>query len=257
MIDIRPIFANEAEAYVKVLCDTFSLDFRRVMSILFDPMFSDFYTKWALFDSGVVESILTTVPVSFGWGLGIGISGVATRESSRRKGYARQLLDTVHQTNENAGRPVALLFARDTRLYEDIGYVVVDDVVRASIKNIKIRRKVGPIETPSVHYLYNRWAEQDESRLIRDDERWKHWGWHLRTPTPCGDGYACVEGNVLREIIKSNQESLELPDRDIHWFGLRTIAESMGISLINPQRELIFMARNAPKPPQMLMTDQF
>ena len=59
--------------------------------------------KWAYFRAGRMESILTTVPLLFGWGRAIGIAGVATRHASRGQGFASELVRETLKCADTAG----------------------------------------------------------------------------------------------------------------------------------------------------------
>ncbi|MFQ3677072.1 MAG: GNAT family N-acetyltransferase, partial [Fimbriimonadaceae bacterium] len=133
MTEIRPIRGDEAETFLRLLCDVFELDFNRAHGVFFnEPMF-DLQSKWALFDRGRMVSILTTVPLSFGWGDAIGIAGVATAPPERGKGRAGALVRFVVQNAFDLGCRSAYLFARQTAVYERVGFEVIDRVVRAPL----------------------------------------------------------------------------------------------------------------------------
>jgi GNAT superfamily N-acetyltransferase len=256
MIEIRPIRRDEAEAFLELLCDVFSLDLVRAHSIFFtEPMF-DISRKWALFVEGEITSILTTTPLVFGWGRGFGIAGVATRRSRQGQGHAARLLRHVLAESRVMGETGALLFAKDARLYECVGFQTLDVVVRADLRT-------APCEPPDPFFddamrpLYDEWAAAEPGRLRRDDLRWRYWNWHFRMCSPFQDGYLCYEPGLLREMVFADPvDCFPLP-ASTEWFGLQSMADAMSLPISNPRSELHLMGHNVPVMPQMFMTDQF
>ena len=68
MTEIRPVRPDEAEAFLELLCDVFSLDLNRAYDVFFSEPLFDLDRKWALFEGREMVSILTTTPLIFGWG---------------------------------------------------------------------------------------------------------------------------------------------------------------------------------------------
>ncbi|MCA1997077.1 MAG: GNAT family N-acetyltransferase [Armatimonadetes bacterium] len=257
MIDVRPIRREEAEEFLRLLCDVFQLDYRRAEQVFFtEPMF-DLSRKWALFEGPRMVSILTTVPVEFGWGRGFGIAGVATRPERRREGLAAVLLERVLERSAKQGEAFALLFAQDPRLYERLGFVVLDRVVRARLAWHNGKRMGEPLSLERVQAIYDAWAAGHPSRLRRDARRWSFWRWNLRVSVEVPGGYACVEGETLREAVADaplRPNGLALGNR---WYGLSTMAERLGLPLADAETAMLFMGRGVPDVPQMYLTDQF
>jgi GNAT superfamily N-acetyltransferase len=255
--EIRPIERSEAESFLRLLCEVFDLDVGRARDIFFqEPMF-DLNRKWALFENGAMVSILTTTPLRFGWGRAIGISGVATRSDLRGAGHAGRLLERVLEHARRSDEGAAILFARDTKLYERVGFEFLDYVVRGPVDVAPPEAVSEPMPHEKVRGLYERWSEADPARLRRDDRRWSYWRWHYRLCTPCGGGYVCTEGGVMREAVLSSPcEKLPLP-RGTEWLGLASMAESAGIPVGRASNELMLLGWNVPACPQMFMTDQF
>ncbi|HZH98121.1 MAG TPA: GNAT family N-acetyltransferase, partial [Fimbriimonadaceae bacterium] len=134
MRQIRPIEQSEGEDFLRVLCEVFDLDFKRAASIFFhEPMF-DIDRKWALFEDGGIASILTTVPLEFGWGRAVWIAGVATIAQRQRQGLASELISEVLRHGAASGEAPALLFAKRPGLYESLGFECLDEVIRAQIR---------------------------------------------------------------------------------------------------------------------------
>lgn len=256
-MNVRQITADESEQFLQLLCDVFGLDYPRAQGIFFnEPMF-DLQRKWALFDGAEMVSILTTVPLHFGWGNAIGIAGVATRPQNQGKGHAGRLLEAVLQASAERGEPSALLFARETGLYERAGFERIDDVIRGEIVGAIDEPPRAVLEYDDVKLIYERWAEGHAARLRRDERRWKYWRWTFRMCSPIADGYACLEGNILRECVSSNVPSRWPIGRGAHWLGTRSMARLLGLELLDPQFDLYLMGFNIPVMPQMFMTDQF
>lgn len=257
MIEIRAIQQSEASPFLRLLCEVFELDYDRAEGIfLNEPMF-DLRRKWALFDRGEIVSILTTVPLEFGWGSAIGIAGVATKVSRQRQGLAERLIKTVLDLAEAQGESAAWLFAKEQGLYARCGFRVVDEVVRFPLEcepddNLKDMLAFDQIRT-----MYDDWSVQDPSRLRRDDKRWKYWKWNLRVCTSFENGYICHEGKQIREAVVSRRSRPWRFPSDSEWMGLRSMAESLDLPKGEPIPELFLMGRNAPGVPQMFMTDQF
>jgi N-acetylglutamate synthase-like GNAT family acetyltransferase len=257
MIQVRPIHEAEAPQFLQLLCDVFELDYSRASGIFFqEPMF-DLRRKWALFDDREMLSILTTVPLDFGWGPAIGIAGVATKVSRQREGLAGRLLDVVLEISAEQGEEAAWLFARETGLYAKHGFQVVDEVVRSPVTCEVDDRLTDMLTFEEIQETYNSWANQDPSRLKRDERRWRFWKWNLRVCTAFQGGYVCHEGKLIRELVApSRRMPWRLPS-DAEWVGLRSMAQGLDLNLRSPEPELHLMGRNAPGTPQMFMTDQF
>lgn len=240
-----------------MLCDAFDLDFTRAKGVFFrEPMF-DVDRKWAYLKNGRIESILTTVPLLFGWGRAIGIAGVATRRSSRGLGYASELLREMLRCSSKADEGRALLFAKQTEVYERVGFRKLDDVIRASVDSGANTDLPGVLSFEQVENIYNDWAGRNPNRLRRDARRWDYWKWNLRVCCPFSTGYLCIEGNLIRECIV---EEL-IPGWPVHpgteWIGLRTMAQSLGVPATGEEFELHLMGYDFDEVPQMFMTDQF
>lgn len=256
MTEIRPIRETEAEAFLQLLCDVFKLDYNRAYDVFFsEPMF-DLQRKWALFEGAEMVSILTTTPLAFGWGNAIGIAGVATRVSRQREGHASRLLQRVLRESDRRGEGAALLFARETELYDHNGFEPLDRVIRAPLV-LSPEEIDEPMEQGEVEALYNAWSAAHPDRLRRDARRWTYWRWHYRLAAPFGSGYLCHEPGVLREALYTSKvSSLPLP-RGTEFLGTTFIADQLELPLKDPVVDLYLMGRNVPGIPQLFMTDQF
>jgi GNAT superfamily N-acetyltransferase len=258
LTEIRPIRPHEAEEFLELLCNVFGLEIDRARSLFFtEPMF-DLRRKWGLFEGPEMLSILTTVPLTFGWGQGIGIAGVATREDRRREGLASRLLDRVTQESCRGGEIAAYLFAKQPGVYAANGFEVVDRVIRGEIVRSAELTVPEPWDFEDVHRRYSEWAAADPARLQRDERRWRYWQWNLRVCTNIGDGYVCTEGGVIREAVSS----IPLPEPWMlppvtEWVGLESMTEALQVPLVSRSSDLLLMAKSAPSAPQMFMTDQF
>ncbi len=258
MTEMRPIQQEEAEGFLRLLCDVFDLDFGRAQGIFYnEPMF-DLNRKWGYFDGGELISILTTVPLVFGWGRAIGIAGVATRPDRRRRGIGAALLCEALSSCEAAGETGALLFARQVGLYERCGFRTLDQVVRAQIRTHGEGVGAEPVPTEEVVDMYDTWATGNANRLRRDERRWNYWKWNFKVCLPFTGGYLCPEGSIVRECITHELLNEWPVAKGTMWFGLTSMAAQMGVPLEPAQEaELILMGRNVPGLPQMFMTDQF
>lgn len=255
MTEIRPIRGEESDAFLELLCEAFGLDYDRARTVFFaDPLY-DPRRKWALIEGQELISILTTVPLQFGWGKGIGIAGVATRERCQREGYAGRLLDRVVREHERSGEGIALLFAREPGLYAGHGFELLDHVVRGPFVS-SFESAGDPLPDEEVRRRYDAWACDDPSRLRRDDRRWDYWRWSLRSGIPLGEGYFCQEGSIVREVVGARMAAFPVSPA-VEWFGLRTLAEELELPLVSTVDELLFMGRGVPSVPRMFMTDQF
>lgn len=257
MEEIRPIVRAEAEQFLHLLCDVFALDFKLAESIFFNEPLFDLNRKWALFDGHKMLSIMTTVPLSFGWGKGIGIAGVATRPDCRGGGLAGRLLDHVLERSRACGETSAFLFAKDARLYERIGFTVVDEVVRGRISEPESKAKPSVLSLDEIQAVYNAWAARKACRLRRDAQRWRYWKWNLRVCTAVEGGYACLEGDKVRELVADPAPPTWQLGPNVSWLGLKSMAGLAGLDLVEPRFELYLMAHSSPEPPQMFLTDQF
>lgn len=258
MTEIRPLRGTgEAEEFLQLLCDVFELDFDRAHGIFFnEPMF-DLRRKWALFEGPEIVSILTTVPLTFGWGRAIGIAGVATRLDRQREGHAGRLLERVLQESEKAGEGPTLLFARETSLYERVGFKTIDQMVRAPIVAEVDEEMREMLSFDEIQGCYDAWASAHPDRLRRDERRWKFWKWNLRVCTPLPGGYVCHEGKTIRECVMNRPPEKWLLPAGSEWIGTTFMAEQLQIPLTDPELEFHFMAYRLDRMPQLFMTDQF
>lgn len=257
MQEIRSVHQSEAETFLQLLCSVFELDYARAHAIFFTEPLYDLSRKWALFEEGQIASILTTVPLTFGWGKAIGIAGVATEPSCQGRGLASALLEHVITQSKSFGETGVLLFAKDTRVYDRMGFRNLDEVVRGSISSIPEVQVPLDLDYSRVRQIYDEWATHDPNRLRRDDLRWKYWRWNMRICTPVSDGYFCIEGNSVREAVVSRPPNQWPMPGQLEWFGLRSMAERLDLRIKNEERELYLMGYNVPEIPQMFLTDQF
>jgi GNAT superfamily N-acetyltransferase len=258
LTEVRPIRPHEADDFLELLCRVFGLELERARSIFFtEPMF-DLRRKWALFEGPAMLSILTTVPLEFGWGRGLGIAGVATREDRRREGLASLLLDRVLADGRGHGEVAAYLFANQPGVYALNGFEVVDRVVRGPIVRSPELSVPESLAFEEIQARYAEWALADPGRLRRDERRWRYWQWNLRVCTPLADGYVCTEGGTVREAVISEgvREPWVLPPGS-EWVGLESMTDALGVPLVSRSSDLLLMAKGAPSRPQMFMTDQF
>lgn len=257
MTEIRPIKESEAEPFLELLCRVFDLDYGRAHSIFFTEPLYDLDRKWALLENGKPVSILTTVPLEFGWGRAIGIAGVATDQRRQGQGLAGRLLEHVMSASSSAGEGGVLLFAKDTRLYERLGFRVVDRVIRGDIAANPETEVPFGLEFDRIRQMYDEWADADINRLRRDDLRWKYWKWNLRVCTPFGDGYLCFEAGVVREVVIRDPSVDWILPIDSEWLGLESMARRINVELKSMTSDLSLMAHNVPGVPEFFMTDQF
>ncbi len=255
-MSIRPIRKDEAETFLRLLCTVFELDYSRAQSVFFKEPLFDLNRKWALFDKGKMQSILTTVPLQFGWGKAIGIAGVATDGRVRGHGYAQRLLEHVLKTSADHGERSAYLFARQSTVYERAGFRVLDKVIKAPLPG-QGENEDAICSYDEVGQFYNQWAEQHPARLRRDERRWEYWRWNFRLCTQSAEGYVCQEGNVVREAVNAGTPDQWPVSYNAHWYGLKSMAELLGLDVSEAQEEMMFMGWRSPEMPQMFLTDQF
>ncbi len=259
MTEIRTIEASEAEEFLDLLCTVFALDYPRARSIFFSEPLFELSRKWALFEGREMVSILTTTPLEFGWGRAYGVAGVATTRNRQGEGHASKLLNRVHKESVKRGETAALLFAKETSVYEKNGFEPIDAAVRGLIATSPdLSSSPLPLENESVEGIYNAWAAQHPDRLRRDEKRWRYWHWHYRVCEPFNCGYLCIEPSTLREgIFSPGQTHLPL-SQPTEWYGTRFMADLLEIPFARePKAELFLMGRDIPGIPQMFMTDQF
>ena len=254
---IRPIAQDEAPEFLDLMCSVFDLEVERAKSVFYKEPLFELDRKWGLFAKGEMISILTTVPLEFGWGRGFGIAGVATRQDRRRQGYARQLLQHVCSHGEATGEGAAYLFAREPEVYTGSGFAVVDKVIRGPLDRIEEDSIPPMLDGSVVEQRYAEWCARDPNRLRRDAQRWRYWRWSMRVCTNFGDGYLCSEGSVIREVVVDVPVSAPWPMPEVEWFGLESMTELLRVPVKERHFELYLMARNAPAGMAMYMTDQF
>lgn len=254
--EIRPIRAYEAEAFWAVLVECFHLDPGRQWIFQNEPYF-DLNRKWGAWKDGRLVTILTTVPLTFGWGRAIGIAGVATLPEFRGQGLAEAMLRTVLAQAETDGEGPALLFAHETTVYRRVGFELMDTVVRGTLIGSDLA-PAQPFSGQQVREMYAAWSAQDPDRLVRDARRWQYWEWFTRTCEAVGPGYLCLEPPLVREAlgIPTGLSAWPVP-AGTDWLGLKSMTDQLGVPLLHQKQELMLMARGFSRPPQMFMTDQF
>lgn len=256
MTEIRTVKEGEAEDFLRLLCRAFDLDFNRAYDVFFTEPFFDLNRKWALFEGREMVSILTTTPLTFGWGKAIGVAGVATDPDRQREGHATRLLQRVFRESERRGEGPALLFARETELYAANGFEALDRVIRAPLL-VCPENDSAPVGAPYIRERYTAWSEAHPDRLRRDDQRWSYWSWHYRIASEFSNGYICHEPGVLREaIFDGTHPAMPLP-ADTDFLGTTLLADTLELPLGEPVIDLYLMGRNTPGIPQLFMTDQF
>ena len=257
MIEIRPIKKKESERFLALLCRVFDLDASRARHVFFNEPLFDLDRKWALFVDGQMRSILTTTPLEFGFGRAFGVAGVATDPEHQRQGYGQRLIEHVLQHGAETGEPGCLLFAHKEDVYNRCGFETIDMVVRGAIVTGPFGEPPDTLPFNKVQQAYDAWASAEQSRLRRNDRRWKYWRWIPRTCEPAPGGYVCVEPHLCREAIVSPgmDEWPVMPGTS--WLGLESMTEALGVPLTSRERELFVMASRIPGKIQMFMTDQF
>ncbi len=257
MTEIRTIEEREGEAFLRLMCGVFGLDFNRAYDVFFTEPLFDLERKWALFEGKEMVSILTTSALEFGWGRAIGIAGVATSPDRQGEGHASKLIEKVLRESERRDEGPALLFARDLRFYEKNGFEALDRVIRAPLITTDEEDLLDTMDTDAITVKYTEWSLAHPDRLRRDERRWNYWSWHYRICTPFQTGYLCFEPNLLREhLFDQPVEALPLP-RGTEWFGTTFMADQFEVPIGTPEVDLYLMGKNVPGIPQMFMTDQF
>jgi GNAT superfamily N-acetyltransferase len=255
--EIRPVTEGEAGTFLRLLCEVFELDFERATTVFFTEPLFDLSHKWALFENGIIRSVLTTTPIPFGWGETVGIAGVATDPRFRSQGLARRLLQHVLAASTERGYVGAMLFATSESVYSEVGFQTTDTVIEAPI--ILSEEIHDPVSMPrdEVKEKYMEWAMKDAARVQRTDQRWAYWSWRQAVIEKLEEGYICLEGSTIREaLLEPAPKSLPIGVK-CSWVGLKSMTEALQMP-IGPERETLkLMTIGLPKRPQMFMTDQF
>lgn len=256
MTEIRPIRRAEADQFLTLLCQVFQLDQERANAIFFQEPLFDLERKWGLFEGDQILSILTTVPLEFGWGHAIGIAGVATRMDRRGQGLAAQLLEKVLNESSRSQESGAYLFAKETELYHRLGFDVLDVVVRGEVcQSAESMGELIPFE--QIKRAYDAWSVGSPARLRRDARRWAYWRWTMKQCHPLAGGYYSLEGRQLRECLcTSSPDAWPVPSAT-EFVGLASMADSMEVPLANREEVMYFMGHRSPDLPQLFLTDQF
>jgi len=256
MTEIRPVRREEGEDFLALLCAVFGLEYERAYQVFFTEPLFELDRKWALFEDAAMVSILTTVPLQFGWGAAVGLAGVATREDCRGHGYASRLLQEVVRASREAGEGRLLLFAQRPEFYCRNGFEVIDEAVRGKLRTTAFGYDPAVMSMQEVRDAYDTWALEKPGRLRRDDRRWHYWQWGMKTGMPFREGYLTLEGGLVREAVPGGGDAWPVaPGTD--WFGLRSTMEDCQVPVENPVPELVLMGRDIPGPVTMFMTDQF
>lgn len=257
MIEIRTIREDEIPVYLNLLCKVFNLEYERAHTILVGEPLFDLNRKWALFDSGVLVSTLTTTHLEFGYTDVVGIAGVATEPDRQGQGLAGSLLEHVLEVSRRRGEVGALLFASDHRLYANHGFELLDTVVRGPVLSSPLELEADPVEFLFLRGLYRDWAEDSPARLRRDQARWKYWNWFERSSFEVDEGYFCVENGMVREAIWSRNPVKMPVVRGTEWVGLSKVTESLQVPVGGLSSNMVLMGRGVDFVPEFFMTDQF
>jgi len=202
-------------------------------------------------------SILTTSPLRFGWGKAAGIAGVATLPEARGKGLAAKLMEAAMAACRQQGESAFILFAADARLYERLGFRVVDDVIRGEVSASAPGDDPRILDQGEVRTIYTKWSSASPDRLVRTSQKWEAWTWTLKHCEDRGSGYVCIEPVLLREaILPAVKGAWPVPQGTI-FYGMTRTAEAIGVPLISSRKEMMVMTHGFPEPPVMFMTDQF
>lgn len=252
-MECRPIRREEAEEFLSLLCLCFHLDSAHARAVFYNDPNLDLGTKWAAFESGRIVSIATTSSLEFGWGNAVGIAGVATVPTRQGEGFARCLLEKILI---EASLP-ALLFAHRIKLYRSLGFEVVDEVVRGTIRESDFQLAPAALTKPEVRACYEVWSDASPNRLRRTDEKWRSWEWNFKACEPVGEGYICMEPMLCREAILTTPLTEWPVAPAAEWVGIKTLTEELAVPIRNMQKDMLVMARNFPAPPSLFMTDQF
>lgn len=244
-------------SFLRLLCEVFELDLGRARSVFFsDPMY-DITQRWGVFQDRQLVSILSAVPLRFGWGVSLGIAGVATHPEQRGKGLAADLIQRALETNQKAGIESTLLFAKDERLYSSLGFKTIDRSIRAPFQGVEIDNRAPVVSFEKIQRDYDAWAAADPNRLVRDARRWKLWKWNLRISWQCGDGYLCNEGDVVRELMYTEPpKPWPLLETSV-FVGLESMAKLLSAPIGTAELDSYLMSRNLAHHPQFFLTDQF
>jgi GNAT superfamily N-acetyltransferase len=238
------------------LARVFELNPERARGIIEHEPFYDLRRKWALFDAGRMVSILTTVPLEFGWGRAIGLAGVATDLDVQGLGYAGRLIGRVLESARSEGEDVAFLFAENPRAYEKAGFTVIDGVIEGPV----VLQPEPPIKElltyDEVRLIYDRWAMGHPNRLRRSEARWRYWTWALRLCSRWGDGYTCVEDSGFKEWIGESAAGFPI-GAGTHIVALESMIRRYSVPLIRGTRTTNLMASGRSEPPELFMSDQF
>jgi GNAT superfamily N-acetyltransferase len=249
---IRTIHENEAEEFLKLLCEVFDLDFHRARGIFFREPFYELRRKWAAFHEGRMIACLTTIPLVFGDGTAAGIAGVGVHPHYRGRGIASEMLQFVAQHGDEKR---LLLFAKDPRLYHKVGFQILDHVISSPLPFNPNAQTSQRADFNHVHATYQAWAEAQPNRLRRTPKRWELWTWQMKSCFHLGTGYFCTDGDRVRELLPEFHP-LPFPE-PISWYGLESMAHLLKIPLTQPRREVLLMGLGFAEPPQMFMSDQF
>lgn len=256
-MEIRRVLEREEPEFLRVLCNVFDLDHQRAMGIFFKEPLHDSRQNWAVFQEGLITSILTLTPLHFGWGVSFGISGVATLPEGRRSGLAGSLLNHAMASAEAEGARGFMLFAHQTELYETLGFRTIDRVWRAPIIAGETLDALPSLNNSEIQAIYDQWATEHPARLRREEARWEFWRWSLRTTEAFGGGYYCNESGMVREAILPQPPTFLPVAPDSTWYGLASMTDNLRIPIFEPTPEMYVMGRHIPDQPQMFMTDQF
>jgi predicted N-acetyltransferase YhbS len=231
--ELRTLTAPKFDQYVALLCESFGYpDKTHVSAILSqDPCF-ELDNVLCIFKGKKLISAVTTTVLQFGDYPAIGLSSVITAPAHRGKGYATKLVREAVTIAQNGGIDRALVFAKTTKLYEKIGFKLLDSCITGQIDCPEPLAE-RPLEERFARMLYDNWATGHPDRLRRSDEQWAKHRW---LPAVClyqAAGYArLTRTGKVHEVVNVGAHQYSLP-MGSQWVGLASMADALSIPLLD------------------------
>lgn len=246
-VHIHRVPFEEEEAFLRVVCNAFGVDLPSIRTHFYDDPYYPANQRWGLWvEEGGHQrlvSVLTGVPLELYVGERtipcVGVAGVGTLSSHRRRGYAGQLLSALVRALHEEGMPLAILQAFHHGFYRRFGWETVGTLGRVRVAPSQMTpfpsvgvRRAFPSDYPAVRHLHAQYRIPKTGALVRDDLRWDYLFWNFRNKWVCEqDGQ--VEGYLFYDFLEGG---LILRVREILWSTERARYALLGWLAHNEER---------------------
>lgn len=255
MSELRHLTASRFDQYVALLCESFNYsDTKHVASILTqDPCF-ELDSVLCLYKGKRLVSAVTSTLLQFGEAPAIGLSSVMTAPAFKGKGFATKLVKEALALAQGAGIDRALVFAKTTKLYESVGFRILDECIAGDFDCPEPLAE-RPMEERFIRMLYEQWASGHPDRVQRNDLNWEKHRWLPTDRLYQAAGYATrTRTGMVHEVVNVGAHQFNLPSGS-HWCGLESMANSLSLPLVNRMRVEYLLGIGFDRTPQFFRNE--